>query len=83
VPYELIEILKINNMWETINKLSLTNREISRLTKVHILEKYVWEIKTNIRILGHNPYILPAKVLAYIYKDTITVSEDKYLFNSI
>ena len=78
IPYLLIDTIKYNDMWEYINILSLTNREIGRLTKEYLLEIYVETIKINVKKLGQNPYILPGKVMAYIYKDTISVSVDKY-----
>ena len=78
VKYEMIEKINYNNMWKYIYILSLTNKELYETVNKCIIKEYISTIIINIRIVGQNNYIIPAKVLARCYKDTMTVAEDKY-----
>ena len=78
VNYELIEKINYNNMYKYIYILSLTNKELYNTIKEHILEQYKSTIKINIKLIGQNNYRLPGSVLAHLYPNNITVSEDKY-----
>ena len=78
VNYEMIEKINYNNMWKYIYILSLTNKELYETVKRCIIKEYISTMRMNIKIMGQNNYIIPAKVLARCYKDTITVTEDKY-----
>ena len=78
VNYELIEKINLNNMYKYIYILSMTNKEVNCIIKEHITQQYITTIKINIKLAGQNNYRLPGKVLAYVYPNNITVSEDKY-----